>query len=223
MPFLQKEKLLFIHIPKTGGTSIEHFFGMCQPESLWFDRWDRDRDEFLRINRDALDGEEKQDYEPQHYSYRMLERMLTDIEKYFTFTFVRHPYTRLLSEYFWSRNVQYRDTSDFDGDEFARWVKQFLSSIDSSHKEPQSFFVNNQVKFVGRFERIEEDMFKLLKQLSQFNPVFEKFIDRCLPHTNQSGKSKEKLIPLISKATKKRIQTVYQEDFHAFGYSLDFV
>jgi hypothetical protein len=153
----------------------------------------------------------------------MLERLLTDIEKYFTFTFVRHPYTRLLSEYFWSRNVQFRDISDFDGDEFTSWANQFLSSIDSSHKEPQVFFVNNQVKFIGRFERLEEDMSKLLQQLGQINPVFEKFMDRCLPFTNQSGISKEKLIPLISTETKEQIQSVYQEDFHAFGYSIDFV
>jgi hypothetical protein len=223
MPYLLQEKLLFIHIPKTGGTSIEQFFGMCDKEALWFDRWDRDQNQFLKLYGATFEGDAKMSYEPQHYSFAMIRKFIADIDSYFTFSFVRHPYTRLLSEYFWAKNIQYRDTSDFDGDEFASWANHFLSSIDSSHKEPQVFFVDDRVHFIGRFENLEEDMSKLLQQLTQFNPVFEKFIDQCLPLTNQSGKSKEKLVPLMSAETKELIQSVYQDDFHAFGYSTDFV
>jgi hypothetical protein len=223
MPYLQQEKLLFIHIPKTGGTSVEHFFSMCKPESLWFDRWDRDRDKFLYDHKYTLELEMKKEYEPQHYSYGILKKLIPDINKYYTFSFVRHPYTRLLSEYFWSLGMICEKESDFQPDHFHEWVCQFFTKIDFSHKETQTFFLDGRIDFIGRFEHLEEDMSKLLQQLCQFNPVFKKFTDQQLPLTNQSGKSKEKLVHLISMETKELIQSVYQDDFHAFGYSTDFV
>lgn len=217
MPYDPKHKLLFIHIPKTGGTSIEQYFDLCHAENFWFDRWDRDRDAFVKLHRHRCSSL-KLVYEPQHYPAEVLKELIADYDDYFKFTFVRNPYTKLLSEYFWRENKQYLSHDDFDPEQFDFWCEVMMSDLKDSHMEPQVNFVDNTLDFIGRFERIEADFYHLLRLLSKKSTGFSMFQYRTLPFANSTGLSKIEIIPRILEKTKQRIVKIYHQDFKKFDY-----
>ena len=73
---LEKPKLLFIHIPRTGGSSIENFFNFCPCAPM-----NKKESQYSTL-------EESKEY--------------CKIENYFKFTIVRNPWDRLLSWFLWS-------------------------------------------------------------------------------------------------------------------------
>ena len=73
---LHDKKIIFVHIPRTGGTSVEKYF------NFKFDHgWKPETAQHLTL----------EEYD-NHY----------DIKNYFKFTIVRNPWDRLLSWYLWS-------------------------------------------------------------------------------------------------------------------------
>lgn len=217
MPFDPENKILFVHIPKTAGTSIERFFDLCRPERFWFDRWDRDQERFIDEHRERVDPERLK-YEPQHYTPEILRMLIKDYEAYFKFTFVRNPYTKLLSEYFWLNQKEFRQVSDFDPSDFERWCFAFLERVDNSHQEPQVNFIDDSIDFVGRFEHLHQDFGCLLGILEKRPLLLKSFKNRILPLDNSTGKEKSVLIPYITGETKAFIVDKFAHDFILLGY-----
>lgn len=217
MPFNPTEKILFVHIPKTGGTSIEQFFDLCHAENFWFDRWDRDREAFLEKHRTKC-SLPKLVYEPQHYPVEVLKELIRGYNDYFKFTFVRNPYTKLLSEYFWRENKQYLSPHDFDPVHFDFWCELMLSDLKDSHKEPQVSFLDHTINFVGRFEQFEADFNNLLQVLAKNSTGVFRYQNGNFPFVNSTGLSKTEIIPRILEKTKQRIVRIYRQDFEKFNY-----
>ncbi len=217
MPFDANNKILFIHIPKTGGTSIEQYFNLCHASNFWYDRWDRDRDDFVKMHH-SICSSSKLSYEPQHYPPAILKALIEGYDDYFKFTFVRNPYTRLISEYYWRENKKYTSPEDFDPLAFDSWTVAWLTDINDSHKEPQVNYIDSSLDFIGRFEQIENDFAKLLLLLAKIKPGQFKFPYGALPKYNSTGIQKSEIIPLLLERTKKRIIQTYSPDFEKFNY-----
>lgn len=217
MPFDSNRKILFIHIPKTGGTSIEQYFDLCHAENFWYDRWDRDRLDFVK-NHHAKCNSPKLAYEPQHYTPEILKALVDGYDDYFKFTFVRNPYTRLLSEYYWRENKKYASPEDFDPVIFDRWTDAWLSDLNDSHKEPQVNYIDPSLDFIGRFEQIEVDFAKVLLLLTKKQTGPFKLTLKALPNYNSTGIQKSEIIPHLLERTKKRIKQSYFHDFEKFNY-----
>lgn len=86
MPLLRSEKILFIHIPKTGGTSIEAALKTIGPLELF--------DSSSTNQCQELFG-----HSPQHCTIQELAKLGISYKDYQTFAVVRHPYERVVSEY----------------------------------------------------------------------------------------------------------------------------
>jgi len=91
---LHDKKIIFIHIPKTGGTSIEHFLnhGHVHVKDLDSDR--------------GLGFCKKQNRWLQHFSlpeYYYKHKNGKDITHYYSFAFVRNPWDRAVSSWLWSK------------------------------------------------------------------------------------------------------------------------
>ena len=128
MPIHHKHKILFIHIPKTGGSSIEEFFGMTETENLCYGN------EIGKIGGVM--------FALQHLTASLLQQldfMSMHFDIYFKFAFVRNPYERVLSEYFGQDANRAR--VDFDLGLFKIWFDETHSIIDTDHKLPQYDFV----------------------------------------------------------------------------------
>jgi len=188
----------YIHIPKTAGTSIA-----------------------LAIYKDKSIGH-------GHYPYHEFAR--EDLDFYnnsFKFAFVRNPWERLVSSYFYSssppagvsnRTFLVSEYINSRADNFLDFVS--LLSVDKrlqrwSHMLPQSNFIFNgdelMVDFIGKFDKLNEDILLVAKSLKL------NLDDVKIQHINKS-KSRGHYSDFYDQAAIDFVGDFYAKDIAAFGY-----
>ena len=183
MPISREYKIIFLHVPKTGGTTIESLLGITELENLCSYRWNTEQFDFIEKHKHLSDSYNIH-YEPQHYTIDIIKALVPDYSTYFKFVFVRNPYTRILSEYFWSTGLKIDEYTAFNSIEFHDWCSLFLEKIDLSHKEPQVKYFDETLDFVGKYENFSEDVQVLKSRLALLSKDHEKFKDLQIPHLN---------------------------------------
>ena len=193
-----KHKSIFIHIPKTGGTSIKNILL-------------KNNFELLNLHQ-AKDG--SNDDKTGAYKLGTANRLKRGIDdniwnNYFKFTFVREPYSRAVSNYFF---LKYNNKINFN--KFLK--KKFNKITDIWHFTlPQSRHIYNNKKellvdFIGNFENLQED----------FNNICTKIgiIPTKLPYLNKTNKSNKRKI--LNNINKRIIYNKFKEDFENFNYNI---
>ena len=193
--------LLFIHVPKTGGTAIEAHLrsigltGFFDPPTYMPVR------PYLKVP-------------PAHYDYDYLNRLF-DLDRLYSFAVVRHPVRRMSSEYKW---VLERSTlaSTLAGMPFSDFIRYMFEqyrrdeNVASGHIKPQ-------IRFVGEKER----------KIFKYEAGLDTIIRRVLQDVGLSADAKI-TIPVVNKTTDRKVEPTdadialirefYAEDFKAFGY-----
>ena len=206
-----KHKFIFIHIPKCGGTSIEH--SLLTTHGIPEDR-------VIKWN---LTDEEKQEFR-LYYKYgnidvqhRKIDQYKTENEKkYFTFTFVRNPWERFLSEYFYIKKEKGCGCNDFDENypSFKHFViNNGIKCCNYAHDFPQIDFVFNSnhgklTNFVGRCEDMQYDFDYICGKL--------KIPKTKLPHRNPT--KHKHYTEYYDDETKEIVEEKYAKDIEYFGY-----
>lgn len=147
---------------------------------------------------------------------------------YFVFTFVRDPFTRLVScyenKYHPTRKPKPNDHLKYDYylmgflrkdrgfRSFARRVSWIPDRIADSHFASQSFMIdrmgqNPKPNFIGHFERLEEE----------YEPIRQKYGFMPLPHHNPTKKATY-WMDYYDLPTAKRVYKRYKKDIERFGY-----
>lgn len=198
MPINKKNKILFIHIPKTAGTSIETFFNMHHKGCF-----------FQKKHSIEIDGIK---FCPQHLRYKDLKKRLDNIERFFSFSFVRHPYDRIISEFFYKKEL----TRSRKKNDINKWVKNFIENNNDDHSLPQHEFIfdeneNVLVDFLGKYENLNKDFNELLNKLGYNN--------NKLPNKKISKlRKKRNFNEYLSNESKELIYEKYKKDFDIFNY-----
>jgi hypothetical protein len=198
MVVCHNRKIIFIHIPKTAGSSIEHLL--------------RDEGKYELDFIGVRNGRST-----HHYMGIELKIILKELYSvYYKFSFVRNPYDRLISEYFWCRikNIGYKFNKTFD--EFLDYVedivknKKFTEHIENDHFIPQYLFLffDNKliVNNIFKYEDIETVIPLIIKKLK---------IKTSLKHLNKTNKNEITL----DETQKERIYNLYKIDFQTFNYA----
>lgn len=201
MPIFHNYKTIFVHIPKTAGTSIEYLLGF------------KERD--INILRTGWENSVKIGgciYVPQHLTSRHLMDHPTSQnywDEYYTFSVVRNPYDRILSEYY--GHVLRDNKKKFSNNEFKKWFLDKVIKQESCHYIPQSNFI------IEDGEVLVEDVFKFESLQSEINILKKKLnIKEELPHKNKSNNNNK--IIILNKENKNIIYDLYREDFINFNY-----
>lgn len=191
--FADEFHCIFIHIPRTAGTSVARtLFGRGSRHVPWF--------EYQRAN-------------PRKF------------RRYFKFAFVRNPWDRLVSTYFFLKggglnemDRAWADTHLAGYASFEEFVMGWLTEERSwswVHFKPQHYFICDgelriQVDFVGRMERVSTDFQTVADRLGCKRPLA----------TGNRSRHRHYLTYYTPELLKKVAQ-VYAADVRLFGYSFD--
>jgi hypothetical protein len=206
MPICRQRKLAFVHIPKTGGITIESVFGFGRTEADLFGE---------------MDG-----LELAHLTAQQMMKYVPDFRDYFSFAIVRNPWERLVSEYAW-RAGNTSDTRAFDvlglkKPTFEKFVR-CLGDIDFgnysqpqvNHLYPQSCFTHvggeQVVTHIGRFEQFEASINEIRQKLGMDLVT--------IPKLNKS--SHRHYSYYYTHKTKEIVESVYRDDIKLYGYTYE--
>ena len=204
MPRSHEYKIIFVHIPKTGGTSIEKALGIYQ-------------------NRDCLHGLQR-----QHFTIPELvkKELLTteEIEAYFKFTVIRNPWDRCVSEYFSSRRIWklFPTFRLFLHNHLVPLINKFFPkgeytflTFPATHFSPQYRYVFDEhgkqvVDYVARFENLKEEWEKICDTIG---------CKLDLPHAKKTNHNHYSFY--YDEETKDLIRNLYVEDVEVFEYEFE--
>ncbi len=193
-----KHKFLFIHIPKTAGRSIEKYFHSV---GIYAD------DEAGKYKDVTGSQYDETLIEPHLLPQDYLDIYGESILSYFWFCFVRNPFERAVSEYFYSLDKKLINSS------FEQFLekKEIKNYTYKNHELKQLDFILNEKKifdFIGRFENFKPDFNLLLKKLDL--PY------KDCPHINQSNHVNYR--NYYNEKTRNFISVYYKEDLSYFNY-----
>ena len=190
------KKTVFIHIPRTAGTTIET---LIEDESSICKR-----NQFGKfsapLNHLTLSQLVEGDFIPEK-----------DMISYFKFTFVRNPWDRMISECFCPYIQNIFDKCK-DIEERIEIGCSHANSGYGGHFLSQIAFIDNirfKPDFIGRYEKLLTDFKIVLEKIEQPDITFKVKKDTPRPYYRN----------YYTQRTKKMVQNTYGEDIERFKYS----
>ena len=192
-------QVLFLHIPKAGGSSITKWLSEYSDTSFFRPRAIAP----FRIP-------------PQHLRWRDFDYLLNNPTFDYAFAVVRNPYERLESEYFWRhRNAKAQGKP---WDDFNSWVERQIQAV-----RENSFHASNhlctQVSFLAdpvEVFQLEDGMEKIIVRIADILKIPP---PNMILHEN--ARSGEGPALTWSGDTINLVRDFYEADFETFGYDPD--
>ena len=218
MIYSDKHKCIFIHLPKTGGESILSVIGA---DKKHFTVEEVFKPEMLLDVPDRFGSYDGPSWFNRTYSTAIRDRW----DEYYKFAFVRNPYSRCVSEYFYNvhrvKNDKYEKTINDMGGVDTRiptvepWFKKYVILNKDNTDVWKAPYYNwlckdntIDINFIGKLETLQAD----------FDMICDKIgiPKQILPHKN---KSKHKhYTEYYDDETRQIVADKYKKDIEYFGY-----
>lgn len=214
MPFNLHSNLFFIHIPKTGGSSIERCLSLDQLKGGYKFKYTK--------NNKTIQCKSS----PQHLTLDILEDAIENFQSFKHFTVVRNPYDRLVSEYHFSYdcrvdnkimcNLKLNNILDFNN--FIRYIFNELTEdqrqiLFDNHFVPQVHYTTGNTKV--KVFKLEE-----INMLEEWLQIQTKNNNLKIPHDMRSRCRKPFCDYFTDKDVLELVNNYYKQDFKKFKYDL---
>ena len=199
-----KFKFIFIHIPKCGGSSI---YKTLAPDIS---------DDINETEHGGWDSQSK--IMKQHATAEQIKQLYyPGFHDYFSFTFVRNPWDKSLSDYLWMVNI---DDTNRDGSftDYLTGKNKFSSKLLKQHRRydhviHQLDYIldsteSNMVDFIGRFENLQQDFDIICDKIGIYRQE--------LPHKNKTNH--KHYTEYYDDETREIVAEKYAKDIEYFGY-----
>lgn len=198
---IPEKKILFVHIPKTGGQSVTKFF----LENLG------EKANLKNAKYGLINNKKNKRQGPHHFHHLLLKEyeklgLVNDVKEYFKITVVRNPYSRFISAYYFNKlqnDFSFREVLDRlpFADERSDLYRMFI---------PQTNYltVDNKIQIDKVFyqENLDDFFEFFLKKYKMSGSVY-------------TNKSKIKITDSFLKDDEiQLINKIYYRDFQDFGY-----
>jgi hypothetical protein len=193
---IAQHNVLFIHIPKTAGSAIDEQLSLHGPSVF---------SQNIGSNCNILN--------PRHQPAECLQNTFFPSMLDYSFTVVRHPIAKLISEYRYQRRKRGLHLSRLRFAGFDLWLQNALSRVEKDPSYKDNHF-RRQVDypcFDCEIFRYEDGLYKVMQSVSR----------RTGQNITYKGNKKNvspKRQVLISSNSIELIIQYYADDFHQFGY-----
>lgn len=186
----ESNKFIFIHIPKTGGSSVSYALKEYAKEKIEMANSRVGKGRGVSVVNDKR-------VNVKHLKLYGILRMNPEYKHYLSFTIVRNPYDRMMSYYFWNYG-----NKPFEREQFVKFIKRCNDFQYRYVTHPKTDKL--LVKTILKFENLKQDLKKIpnLKVSS-------------IPHLNSSINSKGKF---YDNELKELVYEKFKKDFDFFGY-----
>jgi predicted lipase len=209
MPINHQLRTIFIHIPKTAGTSIEYALGM--------------HGDLKNIGVDCYTDQQKnKEYlfggGLQHLEAKQIKQYVgKDIfEAYFKFSIVRNPYDRLVSFFAW-----------LDG----KWKYEELLSIETFRnylaKSTKAIFKGKnllpkpQYEFLVYKKNILADVILRFEQLAEELELLSEHLNKQITLEHRMQSIHKNYSEYFDKESIEIVKRIYRKDFEYFNYNVN--
>jgi hypothetical protein len=204
MPYYVRKHILFIHIPKTGGTSVEYALKRRDIQTMFSGRFNRIMPQG-RLRRISLQ------HQTLHNIIKYRRRLPVRFNKRLRIiTVVRNPYKRLVSDLFWYNLINNQTRPETVFEVIKRYVR---ANIYDNHNIPQhKFLVDEKGHMYRRIIIMKTE--RLTEQMKR------KFNINLIHNSNVQGgkKVKKDYMSFLNEESIKFINNFYKRDFELFGY-----
>lgn len=199
------KKILYIHIPKTGGSSVERYL-------FWHSI---DRDDIKLYNKETV----KKPIKQHHYTYKQIIENNPDNVKQLTLSFatVRNPYEKIISALIFNNKLKVNKKNKIDNNlrsivayKIIQWIETDPSSC-HNHNIPQYKFILNEDNQI-------EKSIKIIKTENLVADMRSIGFTGFDVHINKGFFSSRSYFELLNRQSIRIINDAYEKDFLWFGY-----
>ena len=196
-----KRKIIFLHIPKTGGTSVEKGLNLLSKKDGYG----------INDNKKAM----------QHYDWNEYKNHIGNekYDKYYKFSISRNPYDKVVSDYFWLKNIAKLTHDNFQKktfDEYLNYCEQIVKNksynltIYHDHFKPQHQFI---------YDKNNKLMINQILRFENFEYVTKFVNTRYKTNIKHLNENKLKKNIILNDIQKNKIYNIYKNDFILLKYS----
>lgn len=213
---IDSKKLIFVHIPRTGGTTVEYICGVhsrVQGAKNLSKMWWGGNTQHYKVN-------------------TMIQKLGKEkFDKYYSFSIIRNPYDRLISIYKRFNKIQGNNKWTFD-----YFVNRFLGKGNGGdigiHLTPQHKYIciNDKI-MVSKIFHTEnfKEIYDFLKTRGFDKNTIKLTTGRVhnvvgqngnINKSNSSNDGKIDTMKYFNEETLKKVNNFYKKDFEIFGYNI---
>jgi hypothetical protein len=213
-----RHRFLFVHIAKTGGTSVRAALEGLRWRDPWY--WPM----FLCSRFSHLSGHRIGTKLPRHAKVIAAQELLPTefFEELFKFAFVRNPWDLQVSSFHHIRRERPHYLGGHENfEEFLRWKlnpeRPYQYHVDTSIERQSDYLIDLRgrvlVDFIGRYEQLEADFAEACRRIGITAPA--------LPHRRHSADRERDYRSYYTAETAELVAEHFRSDIELLGYRFD--